>query len=80
MSSRLLARLCRLFARNRHSSRRRTTRAVEALEPRTLLATLVSANKLTYQDADGDNVEVAFSKPILTAGNVNTIFTFNTAT
>ncbi len=43
-----------------------------------LLATLVAANKLTYQDADGDNVEVTLSKPVLTAGNVNSIFTFDT--
>lgn len=43
-----------------------------------LLATLVAANKLTYQDADWDNVEVTLSKSVLNAGNVNSIFTFDT--
>lgn len=79
MSDSFISRLGSLLPRCRKSTRRRTGRSVEALESRTLLATLVSANKLTYQDADGDNVEVAFSKPILTAGNVNAIFTFNTS-
>ena len=51
-----------------------------ALEQRTLLASLVSATKLSYQDTDGDNVTVTLSKPVLTAGNVNSIFTFDTGT
>ena len=59
--------------------RRRSRHNIDALEPRTLLASLVSATKLMYQDIDGDNVTVTLSKPVLTAGNVNSIFTFNTS-
>src|SRR5262245_10902686 len=62
------------------SPKRRQTSLVpqmESLERRYALATLVSATKLTYQDADGDNVSVVFSKPILNAANVNDIFTFD---
>jgi hypothetical protein len=40
-------------------------------------ATLVSPTTLTYQDVDGDNVTVKFSKPLLTVGNVNAVFQFN---
>lgn len=64
-------------------STRRSQRAGAALNPspslesRVLLATLVAANRLTYQDFDGDDVTVTFSKNILTAGNVNSIFHFN---
>ncbi len=80
-STNMLNRLGNLWARVLGSKlRRRSARPVETLESRVLLATLVSANKLTYQDADGDDVEVAFSKPILTPANVNTIFTFNSGT
>lgn len=50
------------------------------LENRVLLASLVSSTKLTYQDIDGDDVSVTFSKPVLTVGNVNSIFQFNTGT
>lgn len=60
------------------TSRRTVAPSVPALEPRTLLATLVNPSKVTYQDADGDNVEVTFGKSFLTAGNVNSIFTFDT--
>ena len=70
--------------RTRHSvagvRRRRSLPASDGLESRTLLASLVSATKLTYQDADGDSVTVTLSRPVLTAGNVNSIFTFNTGT
>jgi hypothetical protein len=80
-STNMLIRMGNLWARVLGSKlRRRSARPVETLESRTLLATLVSANQLTYQDADGDNVEVTFSKPILTPANVNTIFTFNSGT
>src|SRR6476619_7398093 len=51
---------------------------LEPLESRDAPATLVSPTKLTYQDADGDNVAVIFSKPILNATNVNTVFKFDT--
>ncbi|MBO0700461.1 MAG: hypothetical protein J2P46_18835, partial [Zavarzinella sp.] len=50
---------------------------VDKLEDRYAPATLVSATKLTYQDADGDNVAVTLSKPILTPLNVNALFTFS---
>jgi hypothetical protein len=57
----------------------RTNRArlnLEPLEIRATPATMVNSTTLTYQDVDGDNVRVTFSKPILTAGDVNSIFTF----
>src|SRR5262245_25443025 len=56
---------------------RRARLAVEPLEHREVPATLVSPTTVTYQDIDGDNVIVKLSKPLLTAGNVNTVFTFN---
>ena len=59
--------------------RRRSLRASEPLEARTLLATLVSPTKVSYQDVDGDNVTVTFSKAFLTPGNVNSIFTFGSS-
>jgi hypothetical protein len=46
----------------------------EQLERRDAPATLVGNTKVTYQDFDGDNVSVIFTKPILNAGNVDTIF------
>jgi len=57
--------------------RRPTRLALEPLEGREVPATLVSPTTVTYQDIDGDNVTVKLSKPLLTAGNVNTVFTFN---
>ena len=60
--------------------RRRSLSAADSFEPRTLLASLVSATKISYQDADGDNVTVTLSKAVLTAGNVNSIFTFDVGT
>src|SRR5262249_4304912 len=47
------------------------------LERRDAPATFVSPTKLTYQDIDGDNVTVTLSKPLLTAGNLNSVFTFD---
>jgi hypothetical protein len=44
----------------------------------TTSAKLVNATTVTYDDIDGDHVTVRLSKPLLTAGNVNTVFTFNT--
>lgn len=52
---------------------------IESMELRDVPATLISATTLTYRDVDGDNVTVKFSKPILTAANASTIFTFDTA-
>jgi hypothetical protein len=60
----------------RYRDRFRLVPRLERLETRDAPATLVSATKMTYQDIDGDNVSVTFSKPILNAGNVNNIFTF----
>src|SRR5262245_8181125 len=57
---------------------RRSFLGLERLETRDAPATLVSPTRLTYQDVDGDNVAVLFSKAVLNAGNVNTVFTFNT--
>src|SRR5262245_16030800 len=57
----------------------RSVLRLEQLERRDAPAALVGSNKVTYQDADGDNVTVTLSKPLLTAGNVGTIFTFNNA-
>ncbi|MBO0701067.1 MAG: hypothetical protein J2P46_21910, partial [Zavarzinella sp.] len=51
---------------------------LEPLEPRHAPATLVSPTTVTYQDADGDNVTVVLSRPVLTPGNVNTVFHFDT--
>jgi hypothetical protein len=55
----------------------RSRLAVERLEAREMPATLVNPTTVTYQDVDGDDVKVVFSKAILTANNVNSIFTFD---
>src|SRR5262249_23710782 len=60
-------------------ARRGAAPRLEALESRYAPATLVSPTKLTYQDSDGDSVTVTFSKPVLSSGNVSTIFTFDSA-
>ncbi len=65
--------------RRRASGRKLAQTHGHALESRVLLATLVSATKVTYQDIDGDDVSVTLSKPVLTAANVNSIFQFNTS-
>lgn len=76
--------LCDLLRRRKSTRRPQRAQAglesAPSLESRVLLATLVAANKLTYQDVDGDTVTVSFSKNILNAGNVNAIFQFNTST
>src|SRR5262245_47606157 len=56
--------------------RHRGRLAVECLELRDVPATLVSPTTVTYQDVDGDNVVVRLSKPLLTAVNVDNVFTF----
>lgn len=43
-------------------------------------ARLVNATTVTYLDTDGDKVTVKFSKPVLSPGNVNGVFTFDTGT
>src|SRR5262245_22651166 len=55
---------------------RRARLQVESLEDRAVAATLVSPTTATYQDVDGDQVRVSFSKPILRADNVNSVFGF----
>lgn len=70
-------------ARPSRSSQRRNRQHVEssnieALESRWLPATLINATTLTFQDIDGDDVTVKLSQPILTAANVNSVFTFST--
>src|SRR5262245_60504375 len=67
-----LAHIFASYTMTRQSARRPrpSTLRLESLEPRDAPATLVSPMKLTYQDADGDNVAVVFSKPILNATNV----------
>ncbi len=73
--------LCDLL-RLRKPSRRvhQSVFGTNSLESRVLLATLVGTNKVTYQDADGDDVTVTFSKAFLSTTNVNAIFTFDTGT
>jgi hypothetical protein len=66
--------------RHSNSVRRRPLLRLEPLESRHAPAILVGGARVTYQDADGDAVTVTFSKPILTAANVNTVFTFDSGT
>ncbi|WP_020474342.1 hypothetical protein [Zavarzinella formosa] len=40
--------------------------------------TFANAMTITYQDIDGDDIKVSFSKPILNTANVNTVFAFDT--
>ena len=47
---------------------------LESLEDRLTPATLIGSTKFTYQDVDGDNVTVTFSKPILNLGNIDALF------
>src|SRR5262249_16749717 len=68
------------FTMTRHSARGRSGLRLEPLDSREVPATLVNASTLTYQDVDGDTVRVSFSKAILTPGNVNTVFIFDTGT
>lgn len=58
-------------------SRSRARLTVVELESRLAPASLVNSTMLTYQDVDGDNVTVKLSKPLLNAGNVNNVFTFD---
>ena len=54
--------------------------SLEPLESRIAPATLLPDLKtVTYQDVDGDDVTVKFSKPILTGGLETTVFTFDSA-
>jgi hypothetical protein len=50
----------------------------QLLENRQLMATLLSSSAVSFQDIDGDQVTVNFSGRFLTAGNVNSIFQFDT--
>ena len=50
--------------------------ALEHLESRHLLATLISPQIVRFQDLDGDTVDVALSRPVLTAANVDSVFRF----
>lgn len=54
------------------------TLAIEPLESRRLLATLISSQVVQFQDLDGDTVDVSLSRPVLTADNVNSVFRFST--
>lgn len=50
----------------------------EALENRRVMATLVNSTTVTYQDIDGDDVTVKFSRPVLTSQAVaNNVFGFS---
>src|SRR5687767_2890429 len=69
-----------MFFNPRGTARRRAVLNIELLESREAPATLVGNNKVTYQDLDGDNVTVTFSKPILTPANVDAVFKFDTGT
>ena len=63
-----------------HKRRAPATEATEyqVLEQRQLMATLLSSSAVSFQDVDGDQVTVNFSGRFLTAGNVNSIFQFDT--
>src|SRR5436309_9446565 len=56
----------------------RYTPRLESLESRLAPATLVNPTTLTYQDVDGDNVTVRFSKPVLSNVNADNVFFFDT--
>src|SRR5947209_8249482 len=56
---------------------RRARVGLETLESRLAPAQLVGANTVLYHDSDGDLVSVKFSQHILTATNVNNVFTFS---
>lgn len=47
------------------------------LEDRCVPANVLSPSSLIYQDKDGDSVLVSFTKPVLSAGNPNSIFVFD---
>lgn len=57
---------------------RRCRLSVNQLESREVPATFVNSTTMTYQDIDGDNVRLVFTKPILSQANLDTIFTFST--
>lgn len=60
------------------TTRRRPRRfELETLEARHAPAQMLSPTQLTYQDKDGDMVLVSFTKPVLAAGEPNTIFQFD---
>ena len=60
-----------------HSSAHLPASSIELLEDRIAPATLLPGGKIvTFTDIDGDLVTVKFSKPVLTAGNVGTVFQF----
>ena len=65
-------------SRRRSKSLAWASQGMETLEGRRMPATLVGATTVKYQDADGDDVTVTLSKPVLTTSNANTIFKFNT--
>jgi hypothetical protein len=58
--------------------RHRSALWVDELGRRDAPATLVSPYMVTYQDPNGDNVVVNFSRPILTRANVGSVFAFDT--
>ena len=66
-----------LKTKPRRSRRNEGYPGSQILESRILPATLVNPTTLTYRDFDGDDVTVSFLDPILNAGNVNSVFTFN---
>src|SRR5438309_525212 len=53
--------------------------SIEPLEARIAPATLLNPTTVTYQDADGDDVTVKFSKPVLVAGDFAAVFHFDSA-
>src|SRR5476651_1593718 len=50
---------------------------VEELETRLAPAAMINSTTLRFTDVDSDLVTVQFSKPLLTAANVGSVFTFN---
>ncbi len=64
--------------RRRSKSLAWASQGMETLEGRRMPATLIGTTTVKYQDADGDDVTVTLSKPVLTTANADTIFKFNT--
>jgi hypothetical protein len=51
---------------------------LEPLEARIAPATLVNPTTITFQDIDGDNVTLKFSKPVFLLGTINNVLKFDT--
>ena len=57
---------CSLIARKNRRNNFAKSLRLESLEQRQLFATLVNPNTVVWQDTDGDDVSIVFSKPVFT--------------